>query len=75
VPHSNDFMKNPALASGSALAILTIGLAILVLLDHLEWETMLIMVLPLFCAAVAAVLFWRKLSRPWIYFVSTIVAS
>jgi len=68
-------MKNPSLASGSALAILTIGLAILMLLDYLEWETMLIMVLPLFCAAVAAVLFWRKLSRPWIYFVSTIVAS
>ncbi|MBP1316406.1 hypothetical protein RJO15_00900 [Herbaspirillum huttiense F1] len=68
-------MKNPSLASGSALAILTIGLAILVLLDHLEWETMLILVLPLFCAAVAAVLFGRRLSRPRTYFVSTVVAS
>ena len=68
-------MKNSSLATGSALTILTIGLAILMLLDQMGWETMLIMVLPLFCAAVAAALFWRRLSCPWIYFVSTVVAS
>jgi len=68
-------MKNPSLASRSALTIFAIGLAILMLLDQMDLETILIMVLPLFCAAVAAALFWRNLSRPWAYSFSTGVAS
>ncbi|WP_139347182.1 hypothetical protein [Herbaspirillum sp. VT-16-41] len=68
-------MKNPSLASISALTIFAIDLGILMLLDQMDLETILIMVHPLFCAAVAAALIWRKLSCPWIYFVSTVVAS
>ncbi|MFL9878653.1 hypothetical protein PQR63_09685 [Herbaspirillum rhizosphaerae] len=68
-------MKNPSLASRPALAIFTIGLAILVLLDQMDLEIILIMVFPLCCTAVAAAFFWRNLSRPWAYSFSTGVAS